>query len=124
MEKRGRKGLRRRPPEGWPLDHLLVGVATLRTTRELYLQHQQLESSTPRAWDLALWNGVTPGGSANSLKRLHRLGYVELLPPDRPGRAVRYRVEPSHPLARPLRRLFDAERAMCRVELRWDVPRR
>lgn len=122
MAKRGRRGLRRRPPEGWPLDHLLVGVATLRTTRELYRRHQLWPTSTPRPWDLALWSGVTPGGSANSLKRLHRLGYVDQLPPDRPGRAARYRVQPRHPLTRPLQRLFDAERSMCRLELGWDVP--
>lgn len=113
MSKKRRRGLRWEPMDGWPLDHLLVGVATLRTIRELLIQDFESKEGTPRAWDLALWNGVTPRGSANSLERLHRLGYVHELPPERPWRAVRYRLARGHPLVAPLRQLFDAERLMC-----------
>ena len=35
---RQRRGLRPEPEDGWPLDRLLVGVGTLRTMRELFLQ--------------------------------------------------------------------------------------
>jgi hypothetical protein len=63
-----RIGLTRDPLGGWPLDHLFVGVATLRTTRELFFQDYAL-----RAWDLALRTGVTPQGTTDSLRRLERL---------------------------------------------------
>lgn len=110
MSRSRRRGLRREPPGGWPLDELLVGVATLRTARELFRPYHQ--DWCPRAWDLALWSGVTPRGSAYSMERLHRLGLVRAFPADRPGRAPGFRLDWSHPLVTPLARLFEAERFM------------
>lgn len=105
----GRKGLRRVPRGGWPLDGLFVGVATLRTTRELFQQAKEWPRDAPRAWDLALWNGVSPQGSADALERIERVGLATALRPRHPGRAPGYRLEWRHPLARPLAGLFKAE---------------
>ncbi len=110
MSRIRRKGLRREPTSGWPLDELFVGVATLRTTRELFRQRGEPFRGPRRAWDLALWSGVTPQGSANSLERLTRLRLVEVLPADRAGHAPAFRLNRSHPLVEPLARLFEAER--------------
>lgn len=111
---RGRRGLRRPPEGGWPLDELLVGVGTLRTLRELFRQAERHDPRPLRAWDVALWSGVTPQGSIKCMERIHATGLVSLLPPDRPWRAVRYLLEPRHPLASPLDRLFRSERAFAR----------
>lgn len=108
---RGR-GLRRKPEGGWPLDDILVGVATLRTIRELFRQNDETPLSRPRAWDLALWSGVTPQGSANSLERLERAELVRALAPERPWRAPGYSLELSHPLTTPMMGLLEAERSM------------
>lgn len=109
---RRRRGLRRDPPGGWPLDRLLVGVATLRTTRELFILDPEWSNGSPRAWDLSLRTGVSPQGSADALERLRRLGLVHVLDPTRPGRAPGHRIDWVHPLATPLARLFEAERIM------------
>jgi hypothetical protein len=104
-----RIGLTRDPPDGWPLDRLFVGVATLRTTRELFSQ-----AFSQRAWDLSLRTGVSPQGSANSLERLRQLGLVrEYL--GEPWEASRFRLDSSHYLFQPLADLFAAERDACRA---------
>lgn len=87
-----------------------MGVATLRTTREL----MRLGNSPQRAWDVALWSGVTPQGSADSLERLHRVGLAEVIPSWRPGVARSFRVDWNCRLAGPLARLFAAERELFR----------
>ena len=92
MSKIRRMGLRREPPGGWPLDEVFVGVATLRTTRELYRNE----------------------GTRNSLRRLERLGLVKALRPDRPGGASSFALDRTHPLYSSLAGLFGAERAMLR----------
>ena len=103
-----RIGLSPDPSGGWPLDGLFVGVATLRTTRELFDHVYPL-----RAWDLSLRTGVTPQGSANSLVRLHRLGLVEECIND-PWEASRFRLDRGHYLFRPLADVFAAEYDACR----------
>ncbi|MFQ5680362.1 MAG: hypothetical protein ACE5HP_13000 [Gemmatimonadota bacterium] len=115
MSRIRRRGLRREPPDGWPLDDLLVGVATLRTIRELFKEdHLSDHSLPPRAWDLALWSGVTPKGCANSLERLRRLGLAHAIRGRRRGEAPGFRLDWSHPLVNPLARLFAAEWRMVR----------
>lgn len=104
------------PAGGWPLNHVLVGVATLRTLRELY-RRQHRSSPNPdsdplRAWDVASRAAVTVQGAANSLERLEKAGLVQSFPPLRHGGAARYRLDPSHPLVPPLGQLFGAERRM------------
>lgn len=110
-----RLGLRPEPAGGWPLDALLVGVGTLRTLRELFRQFDRSCPEPLRAWDVALWSGVTPQGSIKAMDRIHEAGLVSVHPPDRPWRAVRYRLEPDHPLVAPLGRLFETERSLCEV---------
>lgn len=107
---RRRRGLRRDPSGGWPLDGLLVGVGTLRTTRELF--RWDGEPGPVRAWDLALWSGVSPQGAADSLERLNRLGLLKVFPSGHPMRATAYRLDWSHPLVSPLDHLFKTERTM------------
>ena len=105
MSRIRRIGLRPDPPGGWPLDQILVGVATLRTLRELS------RSPTPlRPWDFSLQTGVSPQGTADALKRLLELGLVAEHPSSEAGRASRYRIEKSHFLREPLGWLFAAER--------------
>jgi hypothetical protein len=104
-----RIGLTRDPPGGWPLDQLFVGVATLRTTRELFRQ-----SDDVRAWDLALRTGVTPQGTTDSLRRLERLGLVRVFPAWADGHAPSFRLDQSHYLVALLGRLFHAERVAAR----------
>jgi DNA-binding transcriptional ArsR family regulator len=108
-----RIGLTPDPPGGWPLDRLLVGVATLRTLRELFRQDRP-----QRPWDLAMRTGVTPQGTANALERLRELGIVDAYDPREPGEAVRYRLAESHFLIEPLGRLFHAEREEIRKAAR------
>lgn len=111
MGRRGRtrRGLRPEPRDGWPLDGVLVGVATLRTMRELFRQLAE-PTDPPRAWDLALWSGVTPQGSIDAMDRLHSAGLVVELPPSAPHRAPAYRLDPGHVFVDPLTRLFEIER--------------
>lgn len=112
MGRRGRKrrGLRSEPADGWPLDAMLVGVAALRTTRELFWQAADSPARVPRAWDLALETGVSPQGSAVATARLVRAGLVTEVPARRPGRAAGFRLDAGHPLVAPLDRLFATER--------------
>lgn len=118
MGRRGRKrrGLRSEPADGWPLDAMLVGVAALRTTRELFWQAADYPTRAPRAWDLALWTGVTAQGSAEAMARLAAAGLVTELAPDRPGRAPGFRLVADHPLVPPLHRLFETERRAWRKD--------
>lgn len=118
MSKIRRRGLRRRPEGGWPLDGLFVGVATLRTAREQFKQSREEPESQPRAWDLALWSGVTPQGSADALDRLHRSGLVTIASPRTRWRAQRFQLDREHPLYAPLARLFDAEETLARTQAR------
>ena len=103
-----RIGLTRDPPGGWPLDNLFVGVATLRTIRELFCHSRVL-----RAWDLSLRTGVSPQGSANSLERLRKMGLVAAYKGD-PGEARWFRLDGEHYLVEPLGSLFAVEWAACR----------
>lgn len=114
MSRIRRRGLRPEPAEGWPLDRVLVGVATTRTIRELLRKDAENPGGPQRAWDLALWTGVSPGGSAHALDRLEDAGLVVALRPERPGRATGYRLDGRHPLTAPLIHLFSSERAMVR----------
>lgn len=106
------------PPGGWPLDEVFVGVATLRTMRELFLQAPSAHGRSVRAWDLALWSGVSVQGSANALRRLVRARLAEGLVSD-PGHADRF-LPTDHPLANPIARLFAAEFQECqRIGREW-----
>ena len=107
-------GLRRVPPGGWPLDRLFVGVATLRTTRELFLQSGPSHPEPLRAWDLYLWSQVTPQGSADSMNRLAKLGLVTVVKPGRQRHAPQFALDPSHPFIPPLTALFAAEISLVR----------
>lgn len=73
----GRRGLAASPIDGWPLDHLLVGVATLRTTRQLLRPTGALRDASVRPWDVALWSGVTPQGTRHCMERLCQAGLVQ-----------------------------------------------
>ena len=125
MSRIRRRGSRMEPMDGWPLDRILVGVATVRTIRELLRQAVSPHAYTVRAWDLSLCSGVSPQGSANALARLHREGLVRVVPSD-PECAHRYALV-EHPLLRPLGRLFAAEREaypdLIRPALRPDPSR-
>lgn len=109
MKSRAR-GIRRPPPGGWPLDRVLVGVCTVRTFREMVLHRSETTVEALRGWDVGLWSGVSAQGATESLQRLHREGLMTELPPNRPGRARRYRLALDHPLCPPLVRLFERER--------------
>ena len=114
MSRVRRKGLAWEPPDGWPLDRILVGVATVRTIRQLIREEQEPHGRVPnRPWDLALWSGVTPQGTANSLKRLEREGLARSYPAP-PGHARPYRFDRRHPLASEFRWLFEEERLVAR----------
>lgn len=117
---RGRRGLRRAPPDGWPLDEVFVGVASCRTIREFFFQERRYgaDDLPPRPWDLSLWSGVSPNGSTAAMERLARLGIARVCPPHRPGNAPGFRLEASHPLAEPLGRLFWREWLMSRPRIR------
>jgi hypothetical protein len=105
MSKIRRIGLTPDPPGGWPLDHILVGVATLRTIREMYGRPAPL-----RPWDLSLRTGVTPQGSAYALRRLCKLGLVAEYMPREAGEAFRFGLDRDHFLFESLGWLFRAER--------------
>ena len=111
--------------DGWPLDRILVGVATLRTIRELLRQAVSPHGYVVRAWDLSLCTGVSPQGSANTLERLYREGIIGVASSD-PGCARRYGLI-EHPLLEPLNALFAAERDafpdLIRPALRPDPSR-
>ena len=109
-----RIGLTRDPPGGWPLDHVLVGVATLRTIRELFCH-----GDVQRAWDLSLRTGVSPQGSANTLSRLRELGLVKAYEGD-PGQARWYCLDREHYLVEPLGWLFAAEWSACQKAIRAE----
>ena len=125
MSRIRRRGSRWEPMDGWPLDRILVGVATLRTIRELLRQAVSPHGYAVRAWDLSLGSGVSPQGSANTLERLHREGLVCVLPSD-PGCARRYALV-EHPLLQPLGSLLAEEREayadVIRPALRPDPSR-
>lgn len=110
-----RSDTRWEPAGGWPLNHVLVGVGTLRTLRELYRRQHSSHSPDPdlvRAWDVAQRAAVTVQGAANSLERLEEAGLVQAFPPRRCGGAPRYRLDPCHPLVPPLGNLFRTEKRM------------
>ena len=94
------------------MNHVLVGVGTLRTMRELFRRQVGVGRFPLRAWDVASRIPVSLPGAANSLERLERVGLVEALPPRRPGGAPQYVLDPSHPLVEPLSDLFAVERGM------------
>ncbi|HKK07763.1 MAG TPA: hypothetical protein VKA44_02645 [Gemmatimonadota bacterium] len=120
-----RRGLGFRPPEGWPLDDLLVGVGTLRTLRELIRREREERrragagrrpeaTSTGliapfRPWDVALTCDVTPQGATKVMDRLHRLELLRRFPAERYGRADGFLLDRSHPMAPGLVRLFEEE---------------
>jgi hypothetical protein len=101
---------------------MLVGVATTRTMRELFMQAHSQHGPTVRAWDLALYSGVSPQGSTNSLVRLCGAGLVDVFPSD-PGCAPRFGLI-EHPLLNPLGHLFAAERRACHELMRPRYERR
>lgn len=108
----GWEGRRGRPENGWPLDRLLIGVAAVRVTRELFLQKARWPEEPVRAWDLALWSGASPQSAARALKRMEGLELVQLVTAPRHDRAAHFQLVPDHPLTPPLGRLFAAESAM------------
>ncbi len=108
MSRIRRKGLRKEPTGGWPLDKVLVGLATLRATRELF--RQGWDGAAVRPWDVALWCGVSPQGATNALERLHQIGLLAKLPPGSWWGGPRYRLEREHPLYDGLSSLFADER--------------
>jgi hypothetical protein len=111
---RGRRGLSAVPEEGWPLDRLLVGVATTRTLRQLFgTRNRPLLGLPVRAWDVALWSGVTPQGCTHCMKRLAEAGLLQSVEPRKPWHAATYRIEHGHPLTEPLSLLFRTERRLA-----------
>lgn len=104
------EGPTRRPTaRAWTLDGLLVGVGTLRVTRELFRRYNEGDVDV-RAWDLSFWGGVTPTGAAGALERLERQGLVERVRPARGVDPTTWGLVPSHTFYAPLRDLFAAER--------------
>lgn len=107
------RGLSASPIDGWLLDRLLVGRATLRTTRELFRPRWFSYQDSFRAWDVALWSGVTPQGSIHCMDRLHTAGLLRIVPPRRASHATTYQFVHRHPLVAPLEALFWAEREIA-----------
>ncbi|MFW6088542.1 MAG: hypothetical protein ACODAB_02240, partial [Gemmatimonadota bacterium] len=103
------RGLAAAPERGWPLDGLFVGVATLRTTRQLLRRTGALRGGSVRAWDIALWSGVTPQGTRSCMERLERIGLVREVARGKSWHAATYRLAEHHPLVEPLLTLFRAE---------------
>ena len=108
-----RRGLRKEPEGGWPLDHVLVGVGTLRAVREIY--RQGWDGYPVRPWDVSLWCGVTPQGAINAMRRLHAIGLVEECPSETWWGGTRYRLVLEHPMYECLRDLFAGEREVERA---------
>lgn len=108
-----RRGLAATPESGWPLDQLFVGVATLRTTRQLLRPTGALRGGSVRPWDIALWSGVTPQGTRYCMERLERVGLVRQVARGKSWHATTYRLVERHPLIEPLSNLFMAERAIA-----------
>ncbi len=108
-----RRGLAATPESGWPLDQLFVGVATLRTTRQLLRPSGVLCGGSVRAWDVALWSGVTPQGTRYCMERLEHAGLVRQVARGKSWHATTYRLVERHPLIEPLSGLFMAERAVA-----------
>jgi hypothetical protein len=113
LKRARRRGLSAAPVDGWPLDHLLVGPATLKTTRQLLHPWWIRSESAVRAWDVALWSGVTPQGSILCMERLKSAGLLRIVPPRRAGHATTYRLVDRHPLVSPLTQLFQVEREIA-----------
>lgn len=108
-----RRGLAATPEGGWPLDQLFVGVATLRTTRQLLRPSGALRGGSIRAWDIALWSGVTPQGTRSCMERLECVGLVRQVAPSKSWHATTYRLVERHPLVEPLLTLFRAEQGIA-----------
>lgn len=113
FQRESRRGLAAVPESGWPLDQLLVGVATLRTTRQLLRPSGALRGGSVRAWDIALWSGVTPQGTRYCMERLECAGLIRQVARGKSWHAATYRLVERHPLVRPLSGLFMAERAIA-----------
>lgn len=108
-----RRGLAAKPESGWPLDQLFVGVATLRTTRQVLRPSGALRGGSVRPWDIALWSGVTPQGTRYCMERLERVGLLRQVAPGKSWHATTYRLVERHPLIAPLSGLFMTERAIA-----------
>jgi hypothetical protein len=108
-----RRGLAARPESGWPLDRLFVGVATLRTTRQLLRPTGVLRGGSVRPWDIALWSGVTPQGTRYCMERLECVGLIREVPRGKSWHATTYRLVDRHPLIEPLSNLFRTELAIA-----------
>lgn len=104
-----RRGLAATPEDGWPLDELFVGVATLRTARQLLRPTGALRGESVRPWDVALWSGVTPQGTRYCMERLERAGLVRQVARSKSWHATTYRLVGRHPLVEPLSSLFRTE---------------
>lgn len=114
FQREPRRGLAATPESGWPLDQLFVGVATLRTTRQLLrLSGGALRGGSVRAWDIALWSGVTPQGTRYCMERLERVGLVRQVAPGKSWHATTYRLVERHRFVEPLLTLFRAELAIA-----------
>ncbi|MGI9039488.1 MAG: hypothetical protein ACR2GQ_11620 [Gemmatimonadota bacterium] len=105
------RGLAHEPAEGWPLDRVLVGVATLRTLRQVVRPHRLREANVDwvRAFDISLWSGVTPQGSRHAMERLRSAGILKTASRAHFGRAERFMIDAYHPLTRAFETLFEAE---------------
>lgn len=112
------RGLAYEPVEGWPLDRVLVGVATLRTARQLLRPHRLRDANVAwvRGWDIAMWSGVTPQGSRHAMERLRSAGILKTASRASYHQAERFMIDAYHPLTRALELLFDAERRTVSVE--------
>lgn len=107
---RDRRGLSPYPVDGWPLDTLLVGVAIIRTLRQLLgTRRGPMQDRSIRAWDVALWSGVTPQGSRHCMERIADAGLLRSVAPAKSWHAATYRIECGHPLVGPLATLFRVE---------------
>lgn len=109
MSRIRRVGLTRDPPGGWPLDGILVGVATLRILRELCAR-----GDWHRPWDLHLRTGVSPQGAADSLVRLEGAGLVKAGTRNVPDEATWYGLAHDHDLVPALGDLFATEARLVR----------
>ena len=111
---KGRRGLSPYPVDGWPLDGLMVGAATTRTLRQLFGTRGRPSRDEPiRAWDVALWSGVTPQGCRHCMERIAAAGLLRPVAPAKSWHAATYRIECGHPLVGPLATLFRVERRLA-----------